>query len=57
MADAHHLGRPLEVDYIKGRSLLDRPVHAPQPGVAPEHLEAAGLQNIVELSQGFCELV
>ena len=31
---------PLKVDNVEGRPLVGRPVHAPQPGVAPQHLEA-----------------
>ena len=34
------LWRPLEVDDVEGRPLLDRPVHAPEPGIAAQHLEA-----------------
>ena len=32
---------PLEVDNIERRPLVSRPVHAPQPGVAPQHLHSS----------------
>ena len=30
---------PLEVDNVERRSLVDRPVHAPEPGISPQHLQ------------------
>ena len=30
---------PLEVDNVERGSLVQRPVHAPQPGISPQHLQ------------------
>ena len=38
-------GRPLKVDNVERGSLLGRTVHAPQPGVASQHLNSSEAQN------------
>ena len=31
---------PLEVNNVERGSLVERPVHAPEPGISPQHLQA-----------------